>query len=289
MIKSKTNAQNHEGLIEIAEGIYWVGFYDAQSGLHCNPYLIVDHDEALVIDGGSRPDFATVMMKIMQTGIAPKQIQALVYQHYDPDLCGSIPNFEDIIRREDLKIISDAENLMFIRHYSAASRLVSLSKLKFEYAFSSGRKIHFAKTPYAHAAGSFITFDPKTKVLFTSDLFGSYGKNWELYLRLTDACLNCQDYASCAGNQPDCPVVGILHFHKKIMTSTRALRYALEIISKIPFEIIAPQHGSIINDKVIIRHVFGLLGSLGNVGIDEIIDKDYEPDLSSFDQHLDSR
>ena len=133
MIKSKTNAQNHEGLVEIAEGIYWVGFYDAQSGLHCNPYLIVDHDEALVIDGGSRPDFATVMMKIMQTGIAPKQIQALVYQHYDPDLCGSIPNFEDIIRREDLKIISDAENLMFIRHYSAASRLVSLSKLKFEF------------------------------------------------------------------------------------------------------------------------------------------------------------
>ena len=289
MIKSKINVQNHEGLIEIAEGIYWVGFYDVQSGLHCNPYLIVDHDEALVIDGGSRPDFATVMMKIMQTGIAPKQIQALVYQHYDPDLCGSIPNFEDIIRREDLKIISDAENLMFIRHYSAASRLVSLNKLKFEYTFSSGRKIHFAKTPYAHAAGSFITFDPKTKVLFTSDLFGSYGKNWELYLRLTNACLNCRDYASCAGNLPVCPVVGILHFHKKIMTSTRALRYALEIISKIPFEIIAPQHGSIINDKQIIRHVFGLLGSLENVGIDEIIDKDYQPDLSSFDQRLDSR
>ena len=66
MIKPKTNAQNHEGLVEIAEGIYWVGFYDAQSGLHCNPYLIVDHDEALVIDGGSRPDFVTVMMKIMQ-------------------------------------------------------------------------------------------------------------------------------------------------------------------------------------------------------------------------------
>ena len=289
MIKPKTNAQNHEGLVDIAEGIYWVGFYDAQSGLHCNPYLIVDHDEALVIDGGSRPDFATVMMKIMQTGIAPKQIQALVYQHYDPDLCGSIPNFEDIIRREDLKIISDAENLMFIRHYSAASRLVSLSKLKFEYTFSSGRKIHFTKTPYAHAAGSFITFDPKTKVLFTSDLFGSYGKDWELYLRLTDACLDCRDYASCFGNLPDCPVVGILHFHKKIMTSTRALRYALEIISKIPFEIIAPQHGSIINDQTIIRHVFGLLGSLGNVGIDAIIDKDYEPDLSSLDQRSGSR
>jgi flavorubredoxin len=112
MAKPKSAARDYESSVEIAEGIYWVGFYDAPSGLHCNPYLIVDHEEAVVIDGGSRPDFATVMMKILQTGIAPKQIQALVYQHYDPDLCGSIPNFEDIIGRQDLKIISASENLI---------------------------------------------------------------------------------------------------------------------------------------------------------------------------------
>jgi flavorubredoxin len=104
-----------ESSIEIAEGIYWIGFYDQQAGLHCNPYLIVDNDEAIVIDGGSRPDFATVMLKILQTGIIPDQIIALLYQHYDPDLCGSIPNFEDIIKRDDLRIISDSANLMFIR------------------------------------------------------------------------------------------------------------------------------------------------------------------------------
>ena len=282
MTKPKTIVQDYESSVEIAQGIYWVGFHDTYSGLRCNPYLIIDHEEALVIDGGSRPDFATVMMNILQTGIAPQQIQALVYQHYDPDLCGSIPNFEDIIGRKDLKIISDAENLMFIRHYSAASRLVSLDKFKFEYTFSSGRKIHFTKTPYSHAAGSFVTFDAKTGVLFTSDIFGSYGKDWELYLQLTDACLHCRDYDSCARNLPDCPVLGILHFHNKIMTSTRALRYALEKISRVPFEIIAPQHGSIINDKQTIRHVARLLASLENVGIDEILDANFEPDLSHF-------
>jgi hypothetical protein len=44
-----------ESSVEIAEGVYWIGFYDEQAGLHCNPYLIVDNDEAMVIDGGSRP------------------------------------------------------------------------------------------------------------------------------------------------------------------------------------------------------------------------------------------
>ncbi len=70
---------DYERSVEIAKGIFWVGFYDSQSGLHCNPYLIVDRDEAVVIDGGSRPDFPTVMMKILQTGVFPNQISALIY------------------------------------------------------------------------------------------------------------------------------------------------------------------------------------------------------------------
>jgi flavorubredoxin len=173
-----------ESSVEIADGIYWIGFFDEQAGLHCNPYLIIDNDEALVIDGGSRPDFATVMMKILQTGIAPNQIIALLYQHYDPDLCGSIPNFEDIIKRNDLRIISDSANLMFIRHYSVATRLLPISKLNYQFKFSSGRTLQFVKTPYAHSGGSIVTFDETSGILFTSDLFGSLGREWELFLKL---------------------------------------------------------------------------------------------------------
>ena len=282
MLKSINTDAEVERPVEIAKGIYWVGFYDAQSGLHCNPYLIIDNDEAMVIDGGSRPDFATVMMKILQTGILPQQINALIYQHYDPDLCGSIPNFENIIRREDLKILSASENLMFIRHYSVSSRLVPLSKLKFQYEFSSGRRVQFIKTPYSHSAGSFVTFDPTTKVLFSSDLFGSYGIDWELYLHLAPECIECKNLSQCAKNLPECPVQGIMHFHRNIMTSTKALRYALEKISEIPFEIIAPQHGSIIKDKETIRYIVELLSLLNGVGIDGIVEATPEVDYGNM-------
>ena len=60
MLNHKKDDIDLENAIEIAEGVYWVGFYDYQSGLHCNPYLIVDQDEAIVIDSGSRPDFPSV-------------------------------------------------------------------------------------------------------------------------------------------------------------------------------------------------------------------------------------
>jgi flavorubredoxin len=260
-----------ESSVEIAEGVYWIGFYDEQAGLHCNPYLIVDNDEAMVIDGGSRPDFATVMMKILQTGIAPNQIIALLYQHYDPDLCGSIPNFEDIIKRNDLKILSDSENLMFIRHYSVATRLLP---------------IRFIKTPYSHSGGSIVTFDPQSGILFTSDLFGSLGLEWELFLNLKPECMDCVSFAECPMGRKICPIRDILNFHKTVMPSEKALRYSLEQILDIPFTSIAPQHGSIINDKETLRYVFESLATLKGVGIDGIIDDDYRFNFDKIGQRF---
>jgi flavorubredoxin len=283
MAKTGNLSQDYESAIEIEKGVYWIGFYDRQAGLHCNPYLIVDDDEAIVIDGGSRPDFATVMMKILQTGIAPHQIKALLYQHYDPDLCGSIPNFESIIKNKNLKIISASENLMFIRHYSVSSQLLPISKLNYQYTFSSGRTLHFTKTPYAHSGGSFVTYDSKSEILFSSDLFGSFGTEWELVLKLRPECKDCPDLLKCPEGRKFCPVNDILNFHKALMPSEKALRYSLEKISEIPFKMIAPQHGSILNDGEIIRYVFKLLTTLEGVGIDGIVDNDYVFNFSNME------
>jgi len=284
MLKSKNI--DYENPVEIADGIFWVGFYDRQSGLHCNPYLIIDNDEALVIDGGSRPDFPTVMMKIMQTGIAPNQIRALLYQHYDPDLCGSIPNFEGIINREDLKIISASENMMFIRHYSVSSQLVTLGELDYRFAFSSGRTLEFIKTPYAHSAGSFITYDPKSKIAFTSDIFGSYGSDWELFLKLKPVCIECVNLANCPHQLPNCPINDILDFHKEIMTSNKALKFAFEKLMELRIDKIAPQHGSIITDKRQMIYIIKMLMTLDDVGIDGIVKDDYDFDFGNLEKRF---
>jgi len=288
MLETKRVEIDYESSVEIGEGIHWVGFYDQQSGLHCNPYLIVDNDEAVVVDGGSRPDFPSVMLKILQTGIAPNKITALLYQHYDPDLCGSIPNFERIINREDLKVISATENLMFIRHYSVSSRLVPLHKLDYQYTFSSGRRLQFVKTPYSHSAGSFVTFDPKSKILFSSDLLGSYGTEWELFLNLRPDCVDCFELGNCPQGLSNCPINDILNFHRKIMPSCKALRYSLEKILDIPFKVIAPQHGSIIREPKDLKYIFRLLTSIPDVGIDGIVKDNHNFKFDKLDERFNS-
>lgn len=259
--------------IKIAEGIFWVGFYEETSNLHCNPYLIVEGTGAVLVDGGSRPDFPAVMTKILQTGVDPQNIEALIYQHYDPDLCGSISNMIDICENPDIKILSERSNNLFINYYIEKAhhhlfRTIDMVDNAFTF---QGRTVTFFATPYCHNEGSFVTYDNKTKILFSSDLFGSFSSKWDLFLMLTEECYTCPDYDNCPNGRDYCPLPDIVDFHRKIMPNGKALQYAMNVIKGIDVEMIAPQHGSILVGKKEIGFVTDVLASLDRVGIDAYV------------------
>jgi flavorubredoxin len=256
--------------VEVAENIYWVGFHDKKTNFHCNPYLIVSGDEAVLIDGGSRPDFPVVMTKILQTGISPEQIITLIYQHSDPDLCGSMPNMIDICKNPKLTVLTEQQSVMFVGFYierEQQSLLRSIDDYGFEYTFN-GRTLQFFKTPYAHTAGSFATYDKKTKTLFSSDLFGSVSRKWDLYIDLEEDCYTCADYEHCKHGKDYCPIPDILAFHREVMPSERALRNAMDVFRRLDIEMIAPQHGSVFRKKKDIAFMIDKLANLKGVGID---------------------
>lgn len=257
--------------VEVADGIFWVGFADENAELYCNPYLVVDGNEAVLIDGGSRDDFSTVMLKILRIGIEPKQIKKLIYSHFDPDLCGNINQFESLIDSDELRIISHKDSNIYINYYSRKTPKLSIDDMGYKYEFPSGRELKFIHIPYSHASGSFITYDCKTKTLFTSDLFGSFDSNWDLYLKLDPQCRNCKPHEFCQLSHKNCRLHGIIRFHRKIMTSTKALRYAINQIEKLDIKIIAPQHGSIIDNEQDIQTVIKHLKAIEDVGIDHFL------------------
>jgi len=261
--------------IEVADNIFWLGFHETTTNFHCNPYLIKEGNQAVVIDAGSRPDFAVVMMKILQTGISPDNIVALIYQHIDPDLCGSLSNMIDICANPELKVLPESQNNMFISYYIEREQRTMLKSIDdYSAGFLLGeRMLEFFKTPYAHDAGSFVTRDVKTKTLFTSDLFGSISKQWKLSVELASDCHTCIDYDHCICGKEYCPLPDILEFHEKIMPSEKALENAMNVIGSLDIEMIAPQHGSIFSKKKDINFLIERLRTLKGVGIDGIIKK----------------
>lgn len=265
-------ALNYNEFIEIAQGVYWVGFVEEGVGLHCNPYLIVDGGEAVLVDGGSRGDFSTVMLKIMRTGTNPSQIRRLIYHHYDPDLCSNLPHLEALIHSDELKIISHFENNIFINYYSAGSPKLCIEQMGYGYTMAGGRRLRFIRTPYAHSPGSFVTYDESTQTLFSSDLFGSYDNHWSLYTQIDADCETCQAPRVCPKTGRPCQMRGILNFHERIMTSKKALDYALDQIEKLDIALIAPQHGSVLHTPQARSAVIRQLRALPNVGIDHFLE-----------------
>lgn len=271
MYKKRVIGNNYNVPIEIAEGIFWIGYFDEEEGLHCNPYMIIEGEEVVLIDSGSRNDFSSVMMKILQTGVNPSKISRLIFHHYDPDLCSSIPHFEEIIDNKELKIISHKENNIFIKYYASTSPRLCIENMEYKYTFASGRELRFIKTPYSHSAGSFVTFDTQTGTLLSSDLFGCYGRDWGLYVEFGEVCGECTDYSNCKLHKTSCHIKRVIDFHKRIMTSTKALRYALDRIKELgEISQIAPQHGSIIYRKEDIETIIEKLYKENNIGIDDI-------------------
>ena len=254
--------------VEIAKGIYWVGYSITSGELNCNPYLVIEGDEAVLIDGGSRDEFSKVMLKILRTGIVPAQIKRLIYHHYDPDLCGSLPQFEAIINSDSLKIISHEENNLFINYYSRRTEKIDFRDLDNHYDFATGRRLEFYPTPFCHQPGSFVTYDKLTKTLFTSDLFGSYDENWSLFLKLNKECNECLDTNKCPNNVPKCPIDSIKKFHQKVMASNLAVEYTMNLLESLDIECIAPQHGSVIPRKEDVQTIIKHLKRVKNVGIE---------------------
>jgi len=226
---------NYDDSIPVTRDIFWVGFYDRVTHFHCNPYILVDEQDVIIFDPGSIPDFPEIMRKVIDV-INPNDVTYIVASHQDPDVCGNLAVTEDIIGRDDLKIVAHEYTIRLIQHLGLKSDFYAIDAQHDKLVLKSGRVLEFMATPYLHAPGAMVTFDTKTRSLFSSDLFGGVSPEWELYA-------GDWDYLS-----------GMKTFHQHYMPTQMILKPALEKIqARWDIDRILPQHGCILEGEHILR------------------------------------
>ncbi|MDD5251192.1 MAG: MBL fold metallo-hydrolase [Patescibacteria group bacterium] len=219
---------DYDKAVEIADGVFWVGFYDPVAHFHCNPYLILTGEDAVLIDPGSNPHFPTVARKVASV-VKFDRIRYIIIHHQDPDLASNIPVFEKLINRPDLEVVTTFRASLLTSYYGFKSpyRLVEKGPLEV-----GGRKFDFELTPYLHAPGAFTTYDGERKILFSSDIFGAFSRNWDLY---------------AAENYPEL----MFEFHDSYMPDHGLLKNQMERFERFNIDLIAPQHGSVIRKELV--------------------------------------
>ncbi|MFO7849470.1 MAG: diguanylate cyclase, partial [Spirochaetia bacterium] len=214
--------------VRIAEGVYWVGSETNPHGLQCNPYLLIDAGEGVLIDPGSKLDFDEVYRKV--TAILPlESLKYIVLLHQDPDLASSVTLFEE--RGFSGEVATHWRTTLFAVYYGITSTFYMINEQGYALTFGSSRRLDFIPAPYLHFPGALMALDSRTAVLFSGDLFGSISMKWSLY----------------AGEGYE---EGMKTFHEHYMPSNEILRPVMEILLKKKIEIICPQHGSVITSEV---------------------------------------
>jgi flavorubredoxin/ABC-type transporter Mla subunit MlaD len=210
---------------DLGDGIHWVGV-DTQDAFRCNPYLIVDGEEAVLIDPGGLLTAQGVIARVSAL-IDTKKIRYIIAHHQDPDVISAVNYLRKLVNSECV-VVCHSRMSVLIKHFGAGFPFLEVDKVRWQLTFGRGRTLTFAHTPYLHSPGAIVTYDARSQTVFTSDLFGGVTEKWKL-----EAGPNYLEQ--------------IMAFHVNYMPSVDILTTGIENIKALgPIRRIAPQHGSII-------------------------------------------
>ena len=213
--------------ISVADGVWWLGSSESESFLQVNAYFLYREGIGIIFDPGPVGCFREIHAAAMS--LAPmRDIVAIVVSHQDPDVCASIPLWENAGFTGT--VIAHWRTYLLLPSYGLRSKLRSVKDMLGE-SEQNLLGVRFLSLPYLHAPGTIGMFDGTTGTFFSGDLFGAVGKNAELIAE--------ESY-----------LTRMVNFHEQYMPSSAMLVSALDRLSLMNIERICPQHGSIIEGLV---------------------------------------
>lgn len=212
--------------------IYWLGISD-DSIFRSNTYLIVDGNEAILVDPGGVGAYSIIRSRIEQL-MPVSRVSALIISHQDPDIAGSLAEW--LNKYPDLIVITSPRTLVMLPHYGVDEFKTHDIEEQPEYHFKSGNSVQFFAAPFLHSPMSYVSFDQCSGFMFTSDIFACIDTEWQLVVRDFSSHIDKLDL-----------------FHLEYMASNRAALGFAETIQDLPLKAFLPQHGSIISQQHVPR------------------------------------
>jgi flavorubredoxin len=227
--------------VEIKPDIYWVGGidwdlrnfhgYETQRGTTYNAYLIVDKKITLV-DTVKHYLFDEMLARIKEI-VDPKKIDYIVSNHVEMDHSGSLPKM--IKEAPNAKIITSTRGEKgLLRHYK---KDLGFQVVKSGDTLNIGKHtLHFVHIPMVHWPDSMVTYIPSDKLLIPNDAFGQHIASSERFDDEIDWGILREEAAKYYGNI--------------VMPYGDQVNKALEAVSGLDIDMIAPSHGIIWRSRI---------------------------------------
>jgi len=227
---------NWRNVVEISEGVYWVGvrdwnrrLFDAliplPKGTTYNSYLIVGESKKALIDTVN-PGFEKELEKKIRQIVDPSDVDYVIMNHAEPDHAGAIPHLMLINSKAMLVTTSKGAKMAHAFYRVSEKRIKIVSDQ--ETIDLGGKKLRFIDAPMLHWPETMFTYLQENKILFPCDFFGLHVAKGLYDEEVEDLVVHAQRY-----------------FGEIMMPFRTMAKKALEKIRGLKIDMIAPSHGPI--------------------------------------------
>ncbi|MEN8152908.1 MAG: MBL fold metallo-hydrolase [Acidobacteriota bacterium] len=212
-------------------------------------HLIIDGDEAILLDPGGHKVYATLITEISKAVQSLSKIKYLFFSHQDPDIIASANAW---LMMTDAKAYLPEIWIRFITHFGVDDIVLKqITPIQDSGTVISlnGKKLEVIPAHFLHSTGNFQIYDQESKILYSGDMGASFGQEYDFVESFEDH------------------IQYIEGFHKRYIANNEVLKKWVSMIKKYDIETIAPQHGAVIKGKENIEKYFSWLETL-KCGID---------------------
>ena len=229
-------------------------------GVQANQFLIVNGDNAMLIDPGGQLTFTPLSLELRKLNDFDS-LNYIFASHQDPDIISAIDSW---ITRTPAKVIASKLWARFLPHLlppymgdKIGERIISVD--------DKGLKLPFGDTEllilpahFLHSVGNLQIFDPVSKTLFSGDMG-----------------------ASIVDDGPEHPVANFKDhiqymegFHKRYMVSNKACRLWANMVRQLDVQMMVPQHGQSFKGPDMVNQFLNWISAL-ECGVDLLTEDSY--------------
>jgi len=167
----------------VAENLIWVGandrrlamfegVYSVPDGVSYNSYLLLD-EKTILFDTVDKAVAGRFMENLLE-GLSGRPLDYLILQHIEPDHSYAI---ESVLAKypEVTLVLSQKAWHLVTQFFNLAETVKNMIVKENDTLCLGSHKLHFLMAPMVHWPEVMVTYDEKSRTLFSADAFGSFG------------------------------------------------------------------------------------------------------------------
>ncbi|MDO4786681.1 MAG: MBL fold metallo-hydrolase [Fretibacterium sp.] len=235
-----------------------LGWEEKEEGMavQTNQYVVSSGREIVLLDPGGAHVFPRVLANVAEL-VDLKDIRHIFYSHQDPDVSSGITLWLSMAEKA---IVHISELwVRFLPHFGVYDerRIVPIADAGGRLSLEGGNELLMIPSHFLHSTGCFSLYDPLSKILFTGDIGAALFPKGKRYPVVENF---------------DSHLPYMEAFHRRYMASNAACRSWVRRVSSLDIEMIAPQHGAVIQGRENVKRFLDWFGGLrcGSDIVDQI-------------------